>query len=287
MGSKIHICGVVVPTEQQVFVCDINGKEKLCEQWKPRPIHHKHAQCVRIESILTKEFLGVLTKKLGRVHGYVAPRMRFHAQVPSDGGKQMDFSGSAKPILQKQIEEWLAMGVIKPVNKQLTCVSPLLLIPNEKKSGFRLCQDLRMLNSVTVKEWGPAMNKHMRLKCLPISNVFSSFDLSKGFLQISIPYEDQTYFGMFLWGQFYVFTRFPFGFMNSMQFFNSALEGTMNCITQELIRRGYRSQQEHWVVQYVDDALVGSSTLTDHLQVLRIILQVLDPKCSKWKMWSI
>lgn len=78
------------------------------------------------------------------------------------------------------------MGVIRSVNKQLTCVSPLLLIPNEKKVGFRLCHDLRTLNSVTMKEWGRTMSGHMRIQTLPAGKVFSAFDLSKGFLQVHI-----------------------------------------------------------------------------------------------------
>lgn len=45
------------------------------------------------------------------------------------------------------------MGVIKQVQWQLACVSPLLLISNEKKPRFKLCHDLRMLNNVIVKEW--------------------------------------------------------------------------------------------------------------------------------------
>lgn len=89
-----------------------------------------------------------------------------------------------------------------------------------------------MLNSVTVKEWRPVMNRHMRIQSLSAGTVFSSFDLEKGFLQVSIPREDQTYFGMFLWGLFYVFTRFPFGVLNSMRFFNTVLASTVNTIAK-------------------------------------------------------
>lgn len=182
LGSKIHICGGVIPLEQQVFICDINGQKKLDKQWKPRPVHHKHAQYVGIKSILIKEFPEFLPNKLGKVQDYVAPIMRFHAQMLFDKGKQINFSGSAKPILQKQIEEWLAMGVIRLVSKQSACVIPLLLSPNEKKSWFCLCHNFRMLKSVTVKEGGLVMNTHMRIKALSAGNVFSTFDLSKRFL---------------------------------------------------------------------------------------------------------
>lgn len=59
----------------------------------------------------------MLTDKLGRVRHFEAPRMRFHAHVPSDGRKQMNFSGSARPIIQKQEDEWLALEVIRSVKQ--------------------------------------------------------------------------------------------------------------------------------------------------------------------------
>lgn len=37
-------------------------------------------------------------------------------QVPYDGGKQVDFSGGARPIIQKRLREWLYMGVIRQVD---------------------------------------------------------------------------------------------------------------------------------------------------------------------------
>lgn len=135
------------------------------------------------------------------------------------------------------------MGVIRQVFKQPACVSLLLLIPNERKVGFRLCHDLRMLNSATIKEWGPAMNRHLLMQSLPTEKIFSSFYLSKGFLQISIREGNQTYFGMFVEGQFYVFTRFPFGFLNSMQLFITALAHIMMVISKELHKGGYTSQE--------------------------------------------
>lgn len=102
--------------------------------------------------MLQGEYPNVLTDQLGRVTIYKAPRMRFHSQVSSDGGRQVDFSRGAKPIIQKQVQEWMSMGVIKSMQWHSACVSPLLLISNKKKLGLKVCHDLRMLNSVKVKE---------------------------------------------------------------------------------------------------------------------------------------
>lgn len=44
--------------------------------------------------------------------------------------------------------------VIESVSYRPKDISPLLLIPNVKKSGFRVCHDLHLLNSLTIEEWG-------------------------------------------------------------------------------------------------------------------------------------
>lgn len=71
------------------------------------------------------------------------------------------------------------------------------------------------------------MNRHVRMLSVCAGRLYSSFDLSKGFLHIPIPAMDQKYFGVFLWVQFYVFTRFLFGFVNSKHSSNSGLSRTM------------------------------------------------------------
>lgn len=191
------------------MIKDINGKRKPCKGWQTKKmminsVLHEAA----IAALLQKEYPDVMMDKLRRVTEYEAPRMRFLALVPPDGGKQADFSSGARPIIQRcKMQEWLQMGVIKKLPWQPTCVGPLLLIPNEKKQGFWICHDLCVLNTVTVKEWGPTMNRHVQMKAIPAGDLFSSFDLSKGFLQIPIPEDDQTHFGFYLWGQFFLYLR--------------------------------------------------------------------------------
>lgn len=68
--------------------------------------------------------------------------------------------------------------------------------------------DLRMLNSVVIKQWGPLMNKFTRLQSVRKGHMFSSFDLAKGFQQIPILKEDNKYSGFYLEGQLFLFKRF-------------------------------------------------------------------------------
>lgn len=112
--------------------------------------------------------------------------MKLKEEVTTDGGKQDDFFGATKPLVSKQIEEWIDMGVMRRVHKKPDYIIPLILIPNRGKPGFRICHDLRMLNAITVKDWGPAMDQTARLQGIPRGEFFSVLDFTKVFMQIPI-----------------------------------------------------------------------------------------------------
>lgn len=63
-GSKMHICGILLPPRAQVFVDDINGIRKSCKQWKNGEVHHKQVKCEDIEIVLSAKFPEVLTNRL-------------------------------------------------------------------------------------------------------------------------------------------------------------------------------------------------------------------------------
>lgn len=64
--------------------------------------------------------------------------------------------------------------------------------------------------------------------------------------------------------EFYVFRRFPFGYVSSMQHFNIAMDQTVTYIKEQLAPKGLPPQTGNWVVRYVDDVLIGSTQPSDH-----------------------
>lgn len=107
-----------------------------------------------------------------------------------DGGNQIDFNRLNLPYVMEQVNCWLRMGAVEEVPTQPACVSPVILIPNQHKEGYRLCHDLRILNSTVVRMWGPSMNRYARIQDIPSAQVMSSFDLTKGFCRC--PYQRQS-----------------------------------------------------------------------------------------------
>lgn len=128
LGSKHQFCGVLLPQGVQVNVKDTFDKVKPCKH-----VQMRVSQPIDLASKMQAEFPTVLGKELGCVRHYQAEKMKFKGEVPIDGGKQADFS---RPIVAKQIADWLEAKVIERVDYRTRCISPLLLIPNVKKVGL-------------------------------------------------------------------------------------------------------------------------------------------------------
>ena len=151
--------------------------------------------------------------------------------------------------------------------------SPLHMVV--KKDGtFRPCGDYRRLNNVTEGDHYPLPNISDVTSFLDGSRVFSKLDLTKGYYQIPMAPKDipktavTTPFGTF------TFNFSCFGLRNA----GATFQRTMDMILGDL----------PFCVVYIDDILVFSKTIEEHLQHLRIILQrlrenglILHPqKCS-------
>ena len=151
--------------------------------------------------------------------------------------------------------------------------SPLHMVL--KKDGtYRPCGDYRRLNNITEGDHYPLPNITDVTSFLDGAKVFSKLDLTKGYYQIPMAPEDipktavTTPFGTF------TFNFSCFGLRNA----GATFQRTMDVILGDM----------PFCTVYIDDILVFSKTMDEHLQHLRIILQrlrdygfILNPeKCS-------
>lgn len=174
--------------------------------------------------------------------------------------------------LKRQINELLDMGFIQPSSSPFA--SPVLLVP--KPNGtWRLCVDYRALNMGTVKNRYPLPRIDDLFQQLHGAQYFSKLDFTSGYWQIEMAPEDvqktafTTRYGLFEW------RVMPFGLTSAPSTFQRA----MHHLFHDLLDKG--------VVVYLDDVLIYSSTLEEHLQLLQAVLQRLQrakyyaslPKC--------
>ncbi|GFU02392.1 retrovirus-related Pol polyprotein from transposon 412 [Trichonephila clavipes] len=85
--------------------------------------------------------------------------------------------------LNKQIEEWLNEGIIRPSSSEYA--SPIVMVKN-KDGSSRMCIDYRKLNQKLVKDKFPLPLIEDFLDTLQEAKVYSTLDLRNGFFHIDV-----------------------------------------------------------------------------------------------------
>ena len=162
--------------------------------------------------------------------------------------------------LKSQIQDLLEKGFIQPSSSPWG--APILFV-NKNDGGFRLCVDYRALNKVTIKNSYPLPRIDYIFDRLMGAKFFTKIDLRSGYHQIRLDPESipktafRTRYGLF------EFTVLPFGLTNAP----STFMALMNDIFHEYL--------DIFVIIYLDDILIYSSTLEEHLSHLQIVLDLL------------
>ena len=162
------------------------------------------------------------------------------------------------PEVQELLQGLLEKGIIQRYTSPYA--SPTVLV-RKKDGSLRLCIDYRKLNALTVKDAFPLPRIEESLKALGGSRFFSSLDMSHGYFQLLMHSDsiDKTAFRV-PWGLF-SFTSMPQGLCNSPSTFQRTVEmifGDMNMSK---------------LILYLDDILVYSNTLQEHLNRLSIVFE--------------
>ncbi|KAJ9534862.1 hypothetical protein QJQ45_017255 [Haematococcus lacustris] len=167
--------------------------------------------------------------------------------------------------MKKQVAELLAKKLIEPSCSPYG--APVLFV--EKRDGtLRMCVDYRALNKLTVRDRYPLPRIDDLFDKLQGKTIFSSLDLQSGYHQIRITPEDvpKTAF-VTPEGQFQ-YKVLSFGLTNAPATF----QRVMNRVFEKQLKEGF-------VLVYLDDILVMSSSPEEHAMHLKEVLQTYLP-CS-------
>merc|ERR1711911_51101 len=161
-------------------------------------------------------------------------------------------------VCQRGKSEWSSPLLVttKPCNSPCTC--------DQQKpcGGWRVCGDYRRLNHMTTTDRYPVKNLQDFNADLRGKKIFSKVDLLKGYHQIPVNPADIrktaviTPFGLF------VFPRCPFGLKNAGQDFQRLMDQILGDVPHTFV--------------YLDDILIASSTLEEHLQDLERVFNILN-----------
>ncbi|GBG65339.1 hypothetical protein CBR_g50702 [Chara braunii] len=175
----------------------------------------------------------------------LVPDYRVHHQAP------YRLSIPEVTELKRQLEELLRLGFIKPGN---SLWGAPVLFARKADETLRLCIDYRGVNRYTIKNSYPMPRSDELFDRLAGNRFFMKIDLRSGYHQIRVAAADQpktafrSRFGHF------EFMVMSFDLTNAPATFQRA----MNDIVRDIL--------EQYVLVYLDDILVYSRTLEEHLR---------------------
>lgn len=179
--------------------------------------------------------------------------------------RQYRIPESQKEEVQRQIDEMESKGIIEKSNSPWN--SPLLLVPKKTdetgERKFRLVVDYHKLNSVTIPQSYPIPLIDEIIDQMGNSKIFTTLDLHAAFHQIPMDPASKEYTAFSTSYAKYQFCSSPFGLLSSpftwLRCIQTVLAG--------LIGQG--------VFVYMDDIIIYSKDLNDHINILEKVFQQL------------
>jgi hypothetical protein len=164
-----------------------------------------------------------------------------------------------------QVREMLKQNIIQPSNSPYN--SPVWVVPkkmdNSGKPKWRVVIDYRKLNEITVDDRFPIPNIESIFDKLGRAQYFTTLDLAKGFYQILVDEKDRPKTAFSTPQGHYEYIRMPFGLKNAPATF----QRMMNHVLRDEINKS--------CVVYLDDILIFSTSLQEHLVAIRKIFEKL------------
>jgi len=168
-----------------------------------------------------------------------------------DGDKLRD----AKQIFA----EWERSGIVRRSSSNWS--SPLHMV-RKKDGSWRACGDFRRLNLATEADKYPVPNLADCMTRVTGARVFSTLDLRNGYLQVPLHPSAVKKTAVITPFGLYEFLRMPFGLKNAGMSFQRLMDQVL--------------QGLDFVVVYIDDILVASTTMEQHIEHLESVFTKLE-----------
>ena len=160
--------------------------------------------------------------------------------------------------LQKQLEDWLSQGVIEGSDSPWS--SPL--VPVKKKDGtIRWAVDFRRLNRCLEQDSFPLPRIAQLLERAGGHKVYSTLDAVQAYFHVSVNHKSRKLTAFATPNGLYQFKRMPFGISTAPAIYSRFIAAALN----KLGTRGINC--------YLDDVLVYSMSLTEHVDRMYQVLQ--------------
>ena len=155
-----------------------------------------------------------------------------------------------------EIEMLLEYDMIEPSKSPWACG----VVMAKKKGGqLRFCCDFRYFNAVTIKDAYPIPRIDESLSKLGDAKFFTTLDLGSAFWQVPLRKKDREKTGFACELGLYQWKRMPFGLCNATATFQRLMAQALTRVTKKY---------GNLVMCYVDDVVIATPTLEDHIDRL-------------------
>ena len=239
----------------------VTHKPKEAENWreKVRLGTNFESYRPRIESLL-EPFADMWNGQLGALK---ATEHRIELLPDSKPVHQPPYRAGPlqREMEKKEIDSMLAKGVIEPATTDWA--SPIVFVPKPDGS-LRFCVDYRRLNALTIRDSYPIPRMDECIDSLGEAVIFSTLDCNSGYWQIPVAQEDKdktafiSHYGLYRW------LRMPFGLKNAPGTFQRAADIILASVKWQ------------FALVYLDDIIVYSKSIEEHLDHLASVLKLLQ-----------
>ena len=174
-----------------------------------------------------------------------------------------------QPLVHKAVDEMLEAGIIRPSHSQYSF--PVVIV--DKKDGSkRFCIDFRALNKVTkIISWPLPLIDDV-LSLLKGARYFTSLDMKSGYWQILVDEKDREKTAFSVPGRgLFECNCLPFGLINAPAVFQFLMSRVLEGLN-------------HFCQAYLDDILIFSATIEDHISHINQVFDRLRQHRLKLKL---
>lgn len=171
-----------------------------------------------------------------------------------------------KQEVQRQIDQMLTDGIIRPSSSPWS--SPVWIVPKKidasGKQKWRIVIDYRKVNEKTIDDRYPLPNINDILDKLGRCQYFTTLDLASGFHQIEMDPSSIQKTAFNVENGHYEYLRMPFGLKNAPATFQRVMDNVL------------RGLQGKICLVYMDDIIIFSTSLQEHISNLKLVFERLQ-----------